>query len=542
MYPIGFIAPRNTMLQNSAVIAQPPSREIPSLYQFDSGATIYMDEAARSTLVLGSTGSGKTHSVLLPMLENLMKAGYGGVVIDVKGNLREPLLALAESCGRKKDVVEFGSSPTASPTNLLEGISAGERRQMFMDMCSKNMCNDANISWLLKGGRMAADVADVLDALHQHYYPQSRNSPFVPTLERVYTLLTDWKLAAAFWCLYLEVITEYDSASPMYTPYKNIASQKFHVCKWNASIEVFSESSDTFLSQVSWMTQGITSILASLQQSSNLLTKFSSADNSAVCMDYKHEIYDNNKIVLVHFSPSCGRAGEMLSAISKNRFYQALYAHGLQLPQDRYTFFLGDEFQGIINVNTPEGNDVDLFSVSREFRNINIIATQSLASLYSKAQNAACVHSLIANCLNIISLQATDFNTMEWMEKVFPPQVVKDGLQAGECALRRFDQQTRTTLVERSSVNEAFEQTREHIASAAISQKSEQESLSEQKTEEAFPFDLSRALCRAVERVGNAGRHCRAVVDIWLRKEEGQPMFSFPCATAQNKKERTRHA
>ena len=51
------------------------------LFTFDSGRGITFEEATRSTLVMGGTGSGKTSSLVLPMCRNLIKAGFAGLII-----------------------------------------------------------------------------------------------------------------------------------------------------------------------------------------------------------------------------------------------------------------------------------------------------------------------------------------------------------------------------------------------------------------------------------------------------------------------------
>jgi type IV secretory pathway TraG/TraD family ATPase VirD4 len=58
------------------------------LLRFDSGNSITFEDARHHMLVMGTTGSGKTASVVLPALSRLIEAGHCGVIIDVKGNLR----------------------------------------------------------------------------------------------------------------------------------------------------------------------------------------------------------------------------------------------------------------------------------------------------------------------------------------------------------------------------------------------------------------------------------------------------------------------
>lgn len=110
----------------------------------------------------------------------------------------------------------------------------------------------------------------------------------------------------------------------------------------------------------------------------------------------------------------------------------ALFEKGLS--QNTYTFMINDEFQNTINVSASNRfSDTELFSVSREFRNINVITTQSVASMYAKG-NPHSVASLLANCTNKILLQTRDPQTIKWAEEFLDYQLPSIGeLRRGEC-------------------------------------------------------------------------------------------------------------
>ena len=107
--------------------ARPESKSLPvserpeeQLVQFDSGVAIHFDDAAHNNVVFGTTGSGKTSSVILPACLNLFRQGFGGLIIDVKGNLSSRVRRIANECGRAGDVVEFGTSPFAKKVTLFK--------------------------------------------------------------------------------------------------------------------------------------------------------------------------------------------------------------------------------------------------------------------------------------------------------------------------------------------------------------------------------------------------------------------------------------
>ena len=138
---LGFLA------QVESIAASHPSTTLPSgdaLFSFDSGRTLSFADGARSIAIVGGTGSGKTTSIILPMIDALMRQGFGGVILDIKGNLGAQTRALAQKCGRQDDVIEFGSSHAAQPTNLLAGLKKHEIADLFQVIALDGVERDPN--------------------------------------------------------------------------------------------------------------------------------------------------------------------------------------------------------------------------------------------------------------------------------------------------------------------------------------------------------------------------------------------------------------
>ena len=453
---IGFLAP-----QSSAKDAGRPEEGVckpaEALFTFDSGRSISFAEGTRSTLVLGNTGSGKTRSVLLPMLDAFLRADFGGLVLDVKGNLGDQVRTLAKACGREDDIVEFGSGALANSMNLLAGLQDGQLMELFMTMSAAGSEHDSNVKWLYKGGRMAAEIAMVMKALSKTAKNEFARR-FTPTLKAVSTLLNNRALAQGLWKYYCSELSKLHklymgkTEPPWFIRaqalYEEIQAQRFHVFAENIN------KTDTEAEQLSWMLQGITAGLLEIDTTKNLMARFSCLEPDAFPLDFAELIYRTNKVVLVHFDPSCGRAATALARVIKERFYASLYTHGLRLPEGKYTFMLGDEFQDIIDVSTNKLSDRNLFSVSREYKNINVIATQSVASLLSAGKDDA-VDSLLANCTNKIFLQTRDPRTMEWTQKLFGAEAGVGELRQGECIIDTITW-SGNPITRPDSVNDAF--------------------------------------------------------------------------------------
>ncbi|MBI5308391.1 MAG: type IV secretory system conjugative DNA transfer family protein, partial [Planctomycetes bacterium] len=114
---------------------------------FWTGKPVYLSEDMRlmHTHVVGSTGSGKTDSVLISLLRRDIKAGRGAIILDAKGDyeLLAKIKILAKESGRSGDFLFFSlAHPELSNTYnpLLRGnaseikdklIGATEWREEF---------------------------------------------------------------------------------------------------------------------------------------------------------------------------------------------------------------------------------------------------------------------------------------------------------------------------------------------------------------------------------------------------------------------------
>ena len=69
-----------------APIEKPVQPRADLFLRFGDGRGISYDEGCHNTIILGSTGSGKTSSAILPAAAALLSAGFPGLAIDIKGS------------------------------------------------------------------------------------------------------------------------------------------------------------------------------------------------------------------------------------------------------------------------------------------------------------------------------------------------------------------------------------------------------------------------------------------------------------------------
>ena len=88
----------------------------------------------------------------------------------------------------------------------------------------------------------------------------------------------------------------------------------------------------------------------------------------------------------------------MLARTLLRDYYAAVYAHGLQLPEGQYTFCITDEAQDFLSVDRlDQYNDNSFLARNREYRNISIMGTQSVAALVARTHDSEAVEAMLNN-------------------------------------------------------------------------------------------------------------------------------------------------
>ncbi|MBQ7537798.1 MAG: hypothetical protein IJT42_02380, partial [Treponema sp.] len=309
------------------------------LLRFDSGRAITNNAGTRSLAIFGGTGSGKTGSLILPSVCNVVRNGLGGIIIDVKGNLREQVRAIVDHYGRTSDLVEFGSSNEANRTNLLDGFENHEAANLFMQMATDGAGDMHNLSFHEHGGRIYRDVYQCLKLISNISRNCSFSKQFRPTLKKIYEIANNINLSSTIWNYFekeLDTNTEkYIKKGEQLPEYlmeaeklrSIVNSDNFHSLKKEFPTNPINHN---FWDQRSYALGRINRAFSSIEETYGLLDKFSCTDKDAVQLDFNKLIYKDNKIVLIHFAIDCGYAADLLSKIIKKLFYESVIKNGLQ--------------------------------------------------------------------------------------------------------------------------------------------------------------------------------------------------------------------
>jgi hypothetical protein len=108
----------------------------------------------------GATGTGKTASIILPILEDRLRKGHTIIFFDHKGHEHKKVKALAKKIGRLKDVVEIGK-PYTSYINLLAELDTIRLKEMV-----KEAGKSKDPYWSNSAANLAEDIIAPLRKLY----------------------------------------------------------------------------------------------------------------------------------------------------------------------------------------------------------------------------------------------------------------------------------------------------------------------------------------------------------------------------------------
>ncbi|PSB30831.1 type IV secretory system conjugative DNA transfer family protein [Chlorogloea sp. CCALA 695] len=104
------------------------------------GNPIYVPDVQRGTAVIGAPGSGKTYSVINPMLYSAIEQGFGVVVYDFKYPSQAKIASYAKSKGYDVHIFApgFPESEVCNPIDFLRDSSDAETARQIATVVNKN--------------------------------------------------------------------------------------------------------------------------------------------------------------------------------------------------------------------------------------------------------------------------------------------------------------------------------------------------------------------------------------------------------------------
>ena len=381
---------------------QAPVRCAPGnvLVEFDSHRTVTFEEGGMHTIVFGTTGAGKTTALILSILQNLIAAGFAGLLVDIKGNMTKRLRALCTYFKRYDDVVELGVGPEATRFNFLANLDNAAVYEFFDKLTFKCVGPGHNTAFYKAGVRVATDLVKLCR------FMAFRDGRYTPTLETILELMTNFPLAAELFKVFEFLAESFEEKRLA----KQIRNNCFHPCLWTPYDS--NNRSENYDDQANYQTRATTNPLKALLQSPGIKHGFCSAEDGA--LDIENLIYNKKKIVTLRFGSRSGSAGEDLTRFCLSEYYKAVFVRGLGLDVGEKTFLVMDEFQDFADFGSFNAlNDNAFVAKSREFNNIFVAASQSVSALITRGFLPAKIESFINNCNNRIFMYCDDPWTQE---------------------------------------------------------------------------------------------------------------------------------
>lgn len=446
--------------------------------EFDSGSQIAINDLAYHTMISGATGSGKTTSAGSEIVKNAIAAGLPLVIMDPKCNFGDKVRGFAKSCGREKDIVEFGSFPSATPINILANRDEHELYEFFLLMLDSVIPFDHNRSFHLKGVRYAADCANFLRFMTRH------DPAFTPTVGRIAEMIAAPDLASAVFRKWRDNF--YDKGNEKETSFLlAVQADRFHTLnrvekKKQAYVSSTVTNSDTTMAeQYSFANHALASALMPLMRSPGFIENF--CDPQAPAPDFK-SAFEKNSIVHIRFEPSCGQSGALLSRLLLSEAYKALYDIGLTLKKQ--IIFFCDEFQSFCDLGGGRYSDAGFVERAREYGGSLVACTQSASGLVAR-YGAAAVTSFYNNINNLICLYSTDPLTCA-LAKNHDPNVELSTLEFGQAFVKTFSVERRAHESGIEKLNQAWERSQavQPVPTQAIEKKADYTSFTALATRE----------------------------------------------------------
>lgn len=334
----------------------------------------------QNILITGSIGSGKTSAAISNILEELLLSSVYGLIIDVKGNYIVTLKNMLKKINKEDKIVEISMESNFSYNPLNSNISevelAARLKKVLLVLSNKNT---SDAYWLDKAEGYIRDFLVLIKAYTDNVN-FSKLHKIVTSKEYLYEKL--------------ELIKE------------NILNNKYdeeHLFKINNAMgNIKNEYLKLDERTIGIIKSEITRITSVFCSDKKIYDKF--------CKKTVDINFNSDKVYIL--SLDIGKNRELAKIIStylKLDFQSQILS---RKTQNNPVFFVSDEYQEIVNEL-----DASFFSLSREYKCINIVSTQSYSSLLNVLKDEHSLNVILQNFVNKIWFRNDDPYTISQIIK-----------------------------------------------------------------------------------------------------------------------------
>ena len=331
----------------------------------------------QNVLITGSIGSGKTSSAISVILDSFIRSNIYGLVIDVKGNYINTVKEIAKSYNKLDKVVEISleSDFVYNPLDNgnISNIELANRLKQVLILTNKNN-SVSDPFWLDKAESIIRDMISLI-RIYKGYVDFSE----------LHKVIIDNG--------YLNKKIEYIKERVL-----NNELNDDEIFGLNSAI---SNIKNEYL-KLDERTIGI--IKAEVTRITNIFCSNSVIYNK-FCKKGDDVNFLKDKIVVLSINIGDNKMlSQIISTYLKLDFQKQILS---QRSNFKKVFFLCDEYQEFANVE-----DARFFSLSREYKCINVVSMQSYSSLINTLCNESATRVIIQNLVNKIWLRNDDMYTV----------------------------------------------------------------------------------------------------------------------------------
>jgi hypothetical protein len=349
--------------------------------------TLKLEDACQNILVLGGIGSGKTTCVMQPLLLQCLDQECGGLIFDIKGDVKDAVARFAASTGR--ELVVLG--PHQRRMNLIEGLTPEVAASFLKSAFLLGNKGNVDSFWVDTASELCRNTLGMLSFLLNRY-----------DLQSLYQYLFELDSHEA-------MNNEINALLPT-LPVKEARLLKTYCNYYDLIFSHFDAK----------IKSGVNATIAQALAPFNhpdLLDAFCSSD----CEPAKMEDTLNGTVYLVNMPLSIwGLGGKVAYTFIKLRFFNLMQNRN-QHPthnKSKPVFFMCDEYQEIVSANRDGLSDLSFWDKSRSSKTIGIISSQSIASFYAALGNHDLAHALLQNFRQKLCLRTEDPVTLDFMERL----------------------------------------------------------------------------------------------------------------------------
>lgn len=342
-----------------------------------------MDDACKNILTLGGIGSGKTSGIMQPLLLQLLHQGCGGLIFDIKGDVKNTSFSLAKSTNRHIRIL----GPSQSRFNILHGLRPEVASSYLKSSLLLSNQHSSDGFWVDTAAELSRNVLGLLSFIPKHY-----------TLADLYRYIFD-KDAYSF------IEKQLDSVKKSLEPGQKRLFDTYR--KYKTSIF------DSFDEKVK---SGVKATLAQTISPFNhpdLIDAFCSNEELDI-----EKILDGEVFLVDMPIATWGLGAKVAYTFIKLRFFNLMQKHHNAENRKLPVFFMCDEFQEIVSCNRDGLSDLNFWDKSRSSKTIGIISAQSIASFFAATPNRDYAYALLQNFRNKICLASEDPLTIDYISQL----------------------------------------------------------------------------------------------------------------------------